>query len=137
MACSAILYVALLAVWPSLPLIRSLWLLPIYGRPEMLMAWIIGTLVVVGAWLFGRRLSEPATVLVATMLFVVPAVWLIVDQSVIRASMGQWPALGSETWRIYVAPTNAEYAITLFLSFASLAALTASRSNQRTHTAEA
>lgn len=101
------------------------------------MAWIIGTLVVVGAWLFGRRLSATATVLVATMLVVVPAVWLIVDQSVIRASMGQWPALGSETWRIYVAPTYAEYAITFFLSFASLAALTASRSNQRTDMAEA
>ena len=101
------------------------------------MAWIIGTLVVVGAWLFGRRLSATATVLLATMLFVVPAVWLIVDNSLIHASVDQSPAFGSEAWRIYIAPTYAEYAITFFLSFTSIAALTAARPSHRNQSAEA
>ncbi len=137
MACSVVLYVALLAVWPSLPLIRSFWLLPSHGRPEMLAAWIIGTLVVVAAWLFGRRLAPAATVLTATVLIVVPAAWLIFDGIMIGASIGQWPELGSETWRIYIAPTYAEYAITAFLGFASIAVLTAAQPSHWNKSAEA
>lgn len=137
MACSFVLYVALLALWPSLPLIRSFWLLPIYGRPEMLAAWIIGALVVVAAWLFGRRLTPAASLLTAMVLIVTPTAWLIFDRSGIGASMGQWPKLGSNTWRIYIAPTYAEYAITAFLGFASIAALSAARPTHWNKPAEA
>lgn len=137
MACSVVLYVALLAVWPTLPVFRSFWLLPIHARPEMLAAWIIGALLVVGAWLFGRRLPPFATVLMASALIVAPAVWILVDQGLIHASVEQWPAFGSETWRIYIAPTYAEYAITAFLGFASIAALTAAWRSHRNPSAEA
>lgn len=137
MACSVVLYVALLAVWPTLPVFRSFWLLPIHARPEMLAAWIIGALLVVGAWLFGRRLSPFATVLMASVLIVAPAVWLFVDHGHVRTSVDQWPTFGSEVWRIYIAPTYAEYAITAFLSFAGIAALTETRRNHRSPSAEA
>lgn len=137
MACSVVLYVALLAVWPSLPLTRSFWLFPIYGRPEMLAAWIIGALVVVGARLFGRRLSSVAAVLMTSVLIVDPAAWLFVDNRLIRASVDQWPIFGSDTWRIYIASIYAEYAITAFLAFASVAALTAARRNHRNPSREA
>ncbi len=137
MVCSVVLYVALLAVWPTQPVIRSFWLLPIHARPEMLVAWIIGALVVVGAWLYGRRLSPFAMVLMASVLIVAPAVWLFVDQGLIHASIDQWPTFGSKTWRIYIAPTYAEYAITAFLGFAGIAALTATRRNHRSPSAEA
>jgi len=137
MACSVVLYVALLAVWPTLPVFRSFWLLPIHARPEMLAAWIIGALLVVGAWLFGRRLSPFATVLMASVLIVAPAVWLFVDHGLVRTSVDQWPTFGSEAWRIYIAPTYAEYAITAFLGFAGIAALTETRRNHRSPSAEA
>jgi hypothetical protein len=136
MACSVVLYVALLAVWPSLPLTRSFWLLPLYGRPEMLAAWIIGTLVVVGAWLFGRRLALAPAVVVATVLIVTPAVWLFVDNCLVRAFVDPWPTFGSEAWRTYLAPFYAEYSITAFLGFASIAALAAARPNHRNQSAE-
>lgn len=87
MACSVVLYVALLAVWPTLPVFRSFWLLPIHARPEMLAAWIIGALLIIGAWLFGRRLSPFATVLMASVLVIAPAVWILVDQGLIHASV--------------------------------------------------
>lgn len=103
----------------------------------MLATWIIGALLVIGAGLFGRRLSPLATVLMASVLIVAPAVWILVDQGLIHASVDQWPAFGSETWRIYIAPTYAEYAITAFLGFGSIVALTAARCNHRNISAEA
>jgi len=136
MACSVVLYVALLAVWPTLPVFQSLWLLPIHARPEMLAAWIIGALLVIGAWLFGRRLSPFATVLMASVLVIAPAVWILVDQGLIHASVDQWPTFGSEMWRIYIAPTYSEYAITAFLGFGTIAALTAARHNHQNPSAD-
>jgi len=136
MASSAIVYVGMLAVWPDVAFSRSIWAFPYHVRTDVLAVWMIGATAVVGAWRLGSRLSSTATVVWAVVVIGASMIWVVTTESAIRASVDFWPEVGDHVWRTYIAPSYAEYAVTLFLGFASLAALTASKKRQRSQLVE-